>query len=481
MSGFSDLGLSSNALVAVGKLGFEQPTPIQQQAIPHILDGEDVIAAASTGTGKTAAFLLPALSHLPSSREHGRRPRMLVITPTRELAQQIARTCIAIGKCTGHYVSAVYGGMKYSKQKSDLAGGTDVLVATPGRLGDLMDRQAVDLSQVEVLVLDEADRMLDMGFLPDVTRIVEATPDARQTLLFSATIDKRIRTKLGGMLRDARLIQIAKRGETAANVKHYLMPIKQKDKPALLLAVLGEIPFQRVIVFARTKARAEDVTEALAKADVDAVSLHSDRTQAERRAALRSFGRGEVKVIVATDVLARGIDVPAVDYVVNYDLPDMAEDYIHRIGRTGRAGAQGLAISFVSQNSLKALASIERLIGQQIPLRRLSSYEVDVQLLQSRREKRAQLSHSDKRAANFASVRAARRARHSAERSDYNYEGWGDKRRGSKGTSDTDRGAPKKAGRRGAARHAPSRTKASARPASSKTPRSKRSGERKHR
>lgn len=442
MGSFKELRLPEGALRAVERLGYDEPTPVQEQAIPHILTGDDVIAAASTGTGKTAAFLLPVLGALPSSREHGRPPRVLVITPTRELAQQIARAAMIIGKCTGHYVTTVSGGTKYAKQRTDLKGGTDILIATPGRLVDLMERGAVDLSRLETLILDEADRMLDMGFLPDVSRIVDATPAHRQTLLFSATIDDRVRTKLGGMLHAAQLIQVAQRGETAASVKHYVMPIKQKNKPDLLLAVLGEIPYQRVIVFARTKARAEQVAETLKTAGLEAETLHSDRSQAERRAALRAFHRGEIGVIVATDVLARGIDVPAVDYVVNYDLPDMAEDYIHRIGRTGRAGTTGLAISFVSQNSLKALASIERLIDQEIPLRRLSSYDVDVEVLQSRRERRAHLSHSDKRAANFASVRAKRRRAHTTERTDYNYEGWGDKRRGKKhgdGNGDTAR------------------------------------------
>lgn len=453
MARFQDLGLSPDALRAVEKLGYDEPTPVQEQAIPKVLAGGDLIAAASTGTGKTAAFLLPSLSRLQPSKAAGRAPRMLVITPTRELAQQIARNAIAVARCTGHYVTAVYGGAKYAKQTAELRRGTDVLVATPGRLCDLMDRRAADLSRIEVLVLDEADRMLDMGFLPDVSRIVGQVPPARQTLLFSATIDDKIRRKLGDMLRDPETIQIAKKGETARSVDHYLLPVKQKDKPSLLMAVLDEMPAERIIIFARTKARVEEVARMLEDAGVPAESIHSDRSQAERRQALQRFRKADPGIIVATDVLARGIDVPAVDYVVNYDLPDMPEDYIHRIGRTGRAGRAGLALSFASQNSMKALQSIERLIGRPIPVRSMRTFDLDLQLLQSRREKR-KLSHSDKRAANFDAVRSKRRKARIAGSADYDYTGWGDKRAGGRKQKPRE-GAPERGkGRRGAARQA---------------------------
>ncbi|WP_165252236.1 DEAD/DEAH box helicase [Adlercreutzia sp. ZJ304] len=428
MPSFNDIGLSKNALIAVDKLGFEKPTPVQSSAIPAILNGEDIIAAASTGTGKTAAFLLPTMSSLPNKKDSGRAPRMLVVTPTRELAQQISNTAMVIGRATDQFVTTLYGGTKYQKQIRELRNGCDVVIATPGRLNDLLDRGVACLSDIEVLVLDEADRMLDMGFLPDVTRIVNELPDDRQTLLFSATIDSSIRRNLGNLLNNPKTIQIAQKGQTAASVEHFIVPIKQKNKPDLLMSVLDEFHGERIIVFARTKTRVEDVTDLLERADVKVTCIHSDKTQADRRRALTEFRKGKVQVIVATDVLARGIDIPAVDYVINYDLPDMAEDYIHRIGRTGRAGETGMAISFVSQNSTKALASIERLLGHDIPIKKLSKYEPDIQLLQSRREKR-QVSHSDKRAANFGKVRAARRKKHNKEeQSDYNYEGWGNLR-----------------------------------------------------
>lgn len=435
MPSFTDLGLPQSALDALDKLGFEEPTPVQAAAIPVALSGRDIIAAASTGTGKTAAFLLPLMGTLPKDRSVGRKPRMLVVTPTRELAQQIAGTAMTIGRACGHFVTTLYGGAKYQRQMRELRGGCDVVIATPGRLCDLIERKAADLSDVHALVLDEADRMLDMGFLPDVTRIVEKLPEQRQTLLFSATIDDSIRRNLGGLLHDAETIQIAQKGQTADKVDHFIIPIKQKSKPDLLLSVLEELGGERVIVFARTKARAEDVAGALEDAGVRVTCIHSDKSQAERRCALTAFRKGKAQVIVATDVLARGIDVPSVDYVVNYDLPDMAEDYIHRIGRTGRAGRTGLALSFVSQNSMKALTSIERLLGYEIPVKRLDGHEIDMDLLRSRRQKK-QLSHSDKRAANFERVRAERRKKRTGEpQADYNYEGWGDKRASSKSGS----------------------------------------------
>ncbi len=432
MPSFTDLGLPQGALDALDKLGFEKPTPVQAAAIPVALGGRDIIAAASTGTGKTAAFLLPLMGALPKDRSAGRKPRVLVVTPTRELAQQIAGTAMTIGRTCGHFVTTLYGGTKYQRQIRELRGGCDVIIATPGRLCDLIERKAADLSGVQALVLDEADRMLDMGFLPDVTRIVEKLPEQRQTLLFSATIDDSIRRNLGGLLHDAETIQIAQKGQTADKVDHFIMPIKQKGKPELLLSVLEELGGERVIVFARTKARAEDVAGALEDAGVRVTCIHSDKSQAERRCALTAFRKGKAQVIVATDVLARGIDVPSVDYVVNYDLPDMAEDYIHRIGRTGRAGQAGLAISFVSQNSMKALASIERLLGREIPVRQLAGCDADMDLLRSRREKQ-RLSHSDKRAADFGRVRAERRKKAKQPQADYNYEGWGDKRAKGKG------------------------------------------------
>ena len=382
MTAFAELGLSEAALAAVERMGYDSPTPVQEQSIPYILEGRDVIAAASTGTGKTAAFLLPTLSTLERMKGRGRAPRVCVVSPTRELAQQISRTCMQISRKTGHFVTTVYGGTPYGPQIRELRGGTDVLIATPGRLNDLMDRGVVDLSETKVLVLDEADRMLDMGFLPDVTKIVEHTPAERQTLLFSATIDSSIQKNLGNLLKDPAIVEIARNGETAATVAQYIMPIANRKKQELLEAVLNDKGHERVIVFARTKNRTEECAEALEAAGFHAESIHSDKTQGRRRRALDNFRRGKTDILVATDVLARGIDVPDVNYVINFDLPDMAEDYVHRIGRTGRAGEEGFAISFVTRETMKTLKEIEKLIGKDIPFTTIEGYETDPSVLE---------------------------------------------------------------------------------------------------
>lgn len=415
MTQFSDLGLSSDALKAVVKLGYEDPTPVQEQAIPVVLEGRDLIAAASTGTGKTAAFLLPLLSKLERAGRGKRNPRVLVVTPTRELAQQIAFTCIKIARATGHFATTVYGGTPYGPQIKELRGGTDILIATPGRLNDLMKRDVVKLSSIEALVLDEADRMLDMGFLPDVKTIVEALPEQRQTLLFSATIDQSIENNLGSLLNDPAIVQIAHKGETAATVEQFIMPIAHRNKFELLKAVLEEKGHERVIIFARTKNRTEECADALVEAGYSAESIHSDKTQGRRRRALENFRRGRTDILVATDVLARGIDVTGVDHVINYDLPDMAEDYVHRIGRTGRAGEQGYAISFVSPNSRKLLKEIEELIGREIPVMKLESYDINPDLLKKSAKKRRKTEkkrdkHSDERAARYKQRREEERS-----------------------------------------------------------------------
>ena len=376
MTAFAELGLSEAALAAVERMGYDSPTPVQEQSIPYILEGRDVIAAASTGTGKTAAFLLPTLSTLERMKGRGRAPRVCVVSPTRELAQQISRTCMQISRKTGHFVTTVYGGTPYGPQIRELRGGTDVLIATPGRLNDLMDRGVVDLSETKVLVLDEADRMLDMGFLPDVTKIVEHTPAERQTLLFSATIDSSIQKNLGNLLKDPAIVEIARNGETAATVAQYIMPIANRKKQELLEAVLNDKGHERVIVFARTKNRTEECAEALEASGFHAESIHSDKTQGRRRRALENFRRGKTDILVATDVLARGIDVPEVNYVINFDLPDMAEDYVHRIGRTGRAGASGFAVSFVSPETADALRDIQKLLKRTIPELELENFDM---------------------------------------------------------------------------------------------------------
>ncbi len=366
MTTFADLGLSDSVLAAVDKLGYTEPTPVQAQSIPLALEGRDMIAAAKTGTGKTAAFSLPSLDRLQRA-DRKKAPAMLVITPTRELAMQIQEVCGVIAKSRGLRVANVVGGVKIEPQIDRLARGVDVLIATPGRLIDLMNQKAVDLSQVQILVLDEADRMLDMGFLPSVRRIVEATPATRQTLLFSATIDKGVLSQVDAMLNDPAIVQIAAKGETADTVDQYIARVPHTLKPDLLAALLKERGAKRVIVFARTRHRADAACRKLKRAGYHAEAIHSDRSQNQRKRALDNFAAGTTDILVATDVLARGIDVDEVSYVVNYDVPVQAEDYVHRIGRTGRAGAEGFAVTFVAPENKPELAAIEKLIKRPIP------------------------------------------------------------------------------------------------------------------
>lgn len=376
MTTFADLGLSKTALAAVENLGYREPTPVQSQAIPLVLQGRDVIAAAKTGTGKTAAFSLPSLDKLEKSTR-SKSPSMLVITPTRELAMQIAEVCSTMAAKTAHRIATVVGGVAVNPQITRLAKGVDVLIATPGRLIDLMNQKAVDLGHVTTLVLDEADRMLDMGFLPSVERIVAATPADRQTLLFSATVDKSIMDQVGSMLHDPAMVQIAVKGETADTVEQYIAEVPHALKPALLIALLKSRGAQRVIVFARTRHRADAACRKLKRAGFAAEAIHSDRSQNQRKRALDNFAAGITNILVATDVLARGIDVDEVSYVVNYDIPVQAEDYVHRIGRTGRAGAKGFAVTFVSPENKAELAAIEKFTNKKIPTMSVKGFDLE--------------------------------------------------------------------------------------------------------
>ncbi|MEC4175482.1 DEAD/DEAH box helicase [Adlercreutzia sp. R7] len=376
MTTFADLGLSDSVLAAVHALGYTEPTPVQEQSIPLALAGRDMIAAAKTGTGKTAAFSLPSLDRLQRA-DRKKSPTMLVITPTRELAMQIQEVSEVIAKARGLRVANVVGGVKIEPQMKVLARGVDVLIATPGRLIDLMNQKAVDLSDVQILVLDEADRMLDMGFLPSVRRIVEATPATRQTLLFSATIDKGVLDQVDAMLNDPAIVQIAAKGETADTVEQYIARVPHTLKPDLLAALLKERGAKRVIVFARTRHRADAACRKLKRAGYHAEAIHSDRSQNQRKRALDNFAAGTTDILVATDVLARGIDVDEVSYVVNYDVPTQAEDYVHRIGRTGRAGAEGFAVTFVSPENKDELAAIEKLIRRPIPEMEVAGFNLE--------------------------------------------------------------------------------------------------------
>ncbi len=363
---FDQLGLSEKTLAAVADLGYESPSPVQAGAIPAVLEGRDVMAAAQTGTGKTAAFLLPTLDRLGHAAK-GQGVLMLVVTPTRELAQQIEACARVICKHTGHRCTVVVGGVGYEPQKAALARGCDVLIATPGRLIDLIEQGAANLSDVRTLVLDEADRMLDMGFAPAMRRIVAKTPAARQTLLFSATLGDDVLANTKDLVRDPVHVEIAHKGTAAQTIDQYVLGVTEKEKVRILIEVLRREGSRRVIVFCRGKYRADMVCRKLNKASITAAAIHGNRSQSQRETALRRFAAGEADVLVATDVLARGIDIAEVSYVVNLDVPSDAEDYIHRIGRTGRAGQFGWALTFVSEAEYFDLRDIEALMGKLVP------------------------------------------------------------------------------------------------------------------
>lgn len=377
---FAELGLNEQILAGVDALGFSTPTPVQAGAIPEVLAGRDVVASAQTGTGKTAAFALPTLQRIAG--KSGRGPHALVVTPTRELAAQIDDVVKVVCQKTGQRAVIVMGGAKFDKQIAALEKGCDLLVATPGRLLDLMEHNHVSLSGVEVLVLDEADRMLDMGFWPSVRRIMHALPERHQTLLFSATIPPSIKSTIDAMLHEPAVVEISHVGETADTVEEHLCPVTQAQKPELLRALLdtggasGERP-ERVLVFCRTKHRVDDVSKMLKNAQVKVDVMHADRTQKERERALERFREGKVQVLVATDVMSRGIDVAGVDAVVNFDVPMDPEDYVHRIGRTGRAGATGHAYTFVAPDEISPLREIEYFTKKLVPTWDLPGFAYD--------------------------------------------------------------------------------------------------------
>ena len=377
---FAELGLNEQILAGVDALGFSTPTPVQTGAIPEVLAGRDVVASAQTGTGKTAAFALPTLQRIAGKSGHG--PHALVVTPTRELAAQIDDVVKVVCQKTGQRAVIVMGGAKFDKQIAALEKGCDLLVATPGRLLDLMEHNHVSLAGVEVLVLDEADRMLDMGFWPSVRRIMHALPEQHQTLLFSATIPPSIKSTIDAMLHEPAVVEISRVGETADTVEEHLCPVTQAQKPELLRALLdtggasGERP-ERVLVFCRTKHRVDDVSAMLKNAQVKVDVMHADRPQQARARALVRFREGKVQVLVATDVMSRGIDVAGVDAVVNFDVPMDPEDYVHRIGRTGRAGATGHAYTFVAPDEISPLREIEYFTKKLIPVWDLPGFAYD--------------------------------------------------------------------------------------------------------
>jgi ATP-dependent RNA helicase RhlE len=370
---FSRLGLSPQVLEGVSASGYTEPTAIQLRAIPVVMAGRDLIGSAQTGTGKTAAFALPILSRLS---QHG-APRALVLEPTRELAAQVETAIRDYGRFTNLHTAVLYGGAGYGRQDQALRQGADIVVATPGRLLDHMQRGTLRLNQIEILVLDEADRMLDMGFLPDVRRIVERCPRRRQTMLFSATIPPEIEQLSKWALRNPEVVEIGQRRSPAETVTHALYPVASDQKQALLDELLKRTDFDQVLIFCRTKHGADRVARKLQQQGRAVAVLHSNRTQNEREKALNGFRDGRYELMVATDIAARGIDVEQISHVINYDVPHHPEDYVHRIGRTGRAQSVGDAFTIMTGEDVQEVAAIEHFIGQKIPRVKLEGFNYE--------------------------------------------------------------------------------------------------------
>ncbi len=359
-------------------MGYTDPTPIQLRAIPLILEGKDIIGSAQTGTGTTAAFALPILSKLNGP---GQGPRVLVLEPTRELAAQVETAFRALARFTQLRIGLVYGGVGYGLQNDSLRRGIDILIATPGRLLDHLQRGTAKLNHVQHLVLDEADRMLDMGFLPDVRRIIDRCPKQRHTSLFSATVPPDIAALIKWAMNNPEVVEIGARRSPAETVKHVIYPVVDEQKTALLLALLERVHYDSVIIFCRTRHRADRIGHLLKKNKHAVAILHSDRTQKEREHALKGFRDGLFEVLVATDIAARGLDIPDVSHVINYDVPQHPEDYVHRIGRTGRAQSEGDAFTLMAVADKSHVADIERFIGQKIPRTKLDGFDYEQSVL----------------------------------------------------------------------------------------------------
>jgi ATP-dependent RNA helicase RhlE len=377
---FDSLGLSAELLRAVADQGYSEPTPVQRQAIPVILQGRDMLAGAQTGTGKTAGFTLPLLQLLNTrpQQHRGRRPvRALILTPTRELAAQVGESVATYGRHLPLTSAVIFGGVKINPQIQMLRSGVDILVATPGRLLDHVSQKTLDLSSVEILVLDEADRMLDMGFIRDIRKILGLLPKQRQNLLFSATYSDDIRKLADSLLDNPALIEVARRNTPAERVSQVIHPVDRERKRELLSFMVGSQNWRQVLVFTRTKHGANRLSRQLEQDGISSAAIHGNKSQGARTRALADFKRGEVRVLVATDIAARGLDIDQLPHVVNYELPNVPEDYVHRIGRTGRAGNEGQAVSLVCVDERKLLVDIERLLKRDLPRVTVPGYEPD--------------------------------------------------------------------------------------------------------
>ena len=376
MTTFADLGLAESLLRAIAEQNYTTPTPIQAKAIPPVLAGDDVMAAAQTGTGKTAAFTLPLLQRLGTGgRKRPHSVRALVVTPTRELAAQVQESVSDYGRHGGFSSAVVFGGVNIKPQIQRLRRGVDVLVATPGRLLDLHSQDAVHFDDLEILVLDEADRMLDMGFIHDIRRIVKLLPSERQTLMFSATFSDPIRELARQFMIDPVEVSVTPPNSTTELVEQWIYPVDKKRKSALLSHLVQDQGWHQVLVFTRTKHGANRLTQQLEKSGIAAAAIHGNKSQNARTRALEGFKKGKVQALVATDIAARGLDIEQLPQVVNFDLPNVAEDYVHRIGRTGRAGSTGRAYSLVSSDEADQLHGIERLIRKDLPRQEIAGFE----------------------------------------------------------------------------------------------------------
>ena len=432
---FSSLGLSKSILEAVTKKGYKEPSPIQAQAIPAVLDGKDLMAAAQTGTGKTAGFTLPILQLLSDAKHvKANHIRALIVTPTRELAAQIDESVKTYGINLPLRSTVVFGGVKINPQMMRLRKGLDILVATPGRLLDLYNQNAVKFNQLEILVLDEADRMLDMGFIHDIRKLLSYLPKERQTLMFSATFSPEIRTLAKTLVNDPVEISVSPRNTTAENVKQWIVPVDKKQKTNLLIHLIKEHQWYQVLVFSRTKHGANKIVKLLEAADIKAAAIHGNKSQSARTKALANFKDSKVQVLVATDIAARGIDIDQLPQVVNFDLPNVPEDYVHRIGRTGRAGSDGQAVSLVSADEIDQLADIERLIKTLLtrkvidgfePLHDLPERKLNTKAFKAKKPKKARVGHRDgqRSGSNSGGNRAKPNANKSGSRSNSKYRG----------------------------------------------------------
>lgn len=373
---FKSLGLSDSLLKAISKKGYTEPSPIQTKVIPVVLDRKDVLASAQTGTGKTAGFALPILQLLASDQSANRKNiRALILTPTRELAAQVHEDVRTYGEFSNLKSTVIFGGVNANPQINALNRGVDILIATPGRLLDLQNQRALSLSHVEILVLDEADRMLDMGFLRDIKRILNLIPGKRQNLLFSATFSKEIKQLASGFMNSPVLVEASPQNTTAEMVNQTVYFVDKERKPSLITKLIAEGEWSQVLVFTRTKHGANKLSEKLEKSGISSAAIHGNKTQNARTRALDNFKKGTIRVLVATDIAARGLDIPLLPYVINFELPNVPEDYVHRIGRTGRAGASGDAISLVSHDEIEYVRGIEKLLGQKLEQQTIRGYE----------------------------------------------------------------------------------------------------------